>query len=465
MLVPLSQNTHKHDEAREEEQPAERPSGLKGFYYNPYTQISMVAIVCFTCPGLYNALLGLGGAGRINPDINDDANAALYATYAFFAFFAGSVNNVLGPRLTLFLGTTGYALGLGSYLAMNIHPNVGGFVIAAGAYEGLCAALLWTAEGCLMLAYPTESQKGTFIGVFWAIFNMGGVVGACVSLGQNFSSTVGPGSLVGNGTYIALLVLNICGVFLPLFLADPNKVVRTDGTRVHTPRQPTWKSEFRGLWIALKTDPLIIMLFPMFFASIWYYTWQFNDYNGTLFNIRARSLNNLVYWLAQIFGSLIVGWILDWTRLTRRARAFIGWCILLCLVFFVHGWAYVYQRGYTRESIAASPTRMDIYDHGYAGRILLYTLCGVLDSVWQTTTYWIIGTMSNDAAKLAYFTGFYKSIQAAGCAGAFATDAVKLPYMNIFASTWALLVAGLIFTLPMIHMRVKNHTEPCDEMK
>lgn len=48
--------------------------------------------------------------------------------------------------------------------------------------------LLWTAQGSLMLAYPTESQKGCYIGVFWTIFNLGGVVGASVSLGQNFHS-------------------------------------------------------------------------------------------------------------------------------------------------------------------------------------------------------------------------------------------------------------------------------------
>ena len=41
-----------------------------------------------------------------------------------------------------------------------------------------------------MLAYPTESQKGKFIGIFWGIFNLGAVVGASVSLGQNFHSTV-----------------------------------------------------------------------------------------------------------------------------------------------------------------------------------------------------------------------------------------------------------------------------------
>lgn len=35
--------------------------------------------------------------------------------------------------------------------------------------------------------------------------------------------------------------------------------------------------------------------------------------------------------------------------------------------------------------------------------------------------------------------------------------------MNIFASTWALLAAGLLFALPMIHLRVKDHTDLEDE--
>lgn len=73
---------------------------------------------------------------------------------------------------------------------MNIHPNAGGFVIGAGAILGLCAGLLWTAQGSLMLSYPTESQKGRFISIFWTIFNLGAVIGASVSLALNFNSTV-----------------------------------------------------------------------------------------------------------------------------------------------------------------------------------------------------------------------------------------------------------------------------------
>ena len=73
---------------------------------------------------------------------------------------------------------------------VNIHPGAGAFVVGAGAILGVCAALLWTAQGSLMMAYPTEAQKGVFIGIFWAIFNLGGVVGSAVAFGQNFHSTV-----------------------------------------------------------------------------------------------------------------------------------------------------------------------------------------------------------------------------------------------------------------------------------
>jgi len=70
----------------------------------------------------------------------------------------------------------------------NIHPNTGAYVITAGAVLGFCAALLWTAQGSLMMSYPTESQKGMYIGIFWAIFNLGGVVGAAIAFGQNSDS-------------------------------------------------------------------------------------------------------------------------------------------------------------------------------------------------------------------------------------------------------------------------------------
>ncbi|KAF8877285.1 major facilitator superfamily domain-containing protein [Infundibulicybe gibba] len=457
----------------------ERPTalGLKGIYYHPVTQVSMLGVVCFTCSGEHtrnaHSLYSYHHFCRLvqcfewirrrrtsHSTTSANANAALYAMFAFSAFFAGTINNKLGSRLTLLLGCTGYSLYMGSYLAVNIHPSAGGFVIAAGAILGISAGLLWAAQGSLILAYPTEGQKGRLISIFFAIFNLGGVVGASVSLGQNFHST---SNSVGNGTYICFLVLTLIGLAIPLLMVDPQKMIRTDGTKVAAPRHLSWKIELYGLWVTLRTDPMIVLLFPMFLASNWFPTWQYNDYNGAIFNIQARSLNNLVYWIAQIAGSIMIGTLLDHKNIRRRARAFSGWVVLLGMVFIVHTWGYFYQRQYTRESIPPDAQKMDIHDPGYVGRIWLYIFCGLLGAMWQTTVFWIMGAMSNDPAKLAHFSGLYTSIQSAGAAGVWRADAVKLPYMNVFLSTWILLVAGLLLAFPMLYFRVKNHTGIMDE--
>ncbi|CAL1696847.1 unnamed protein product [Somion occarium] len=389
------------------------------------------------CPGLFNALNGLGGGGRVDTTTNANSNATHYATFAFFAFFAGPVNNLLGPRLTLLLGSTGYVLTIASYLAVNNHPAAAPFVIVAGAIQGVCAGLLWTAQGSLMLAYSTESQKGLFIGIFWSIFNLGSVVGASVSLGQNFNSKT---NSVGNGTYIGFLILTLIGVFIPILMADPDKIIRTDGTKVECPRLPSLRTAFN-----------------------WFYTWQFNDYNSALFNIRARSLNNLVYWIAQILGSVGLAFLLDLKCFSWRLRAYMGWLILLIMVLVVHIWAYFYQVQYTRETVKATTVKIDIHDKPYVGHVWLYIFCGLLDAMWQTNVYWLMGVMSRDPATLAHFVGFYKGIQSAGAAGVWRADGIELPYMNIFIATWVLLAVGLVSALPMIVMRVKNDTRNAPE--
>ncbi|KZO99625.1 hypothetical protein CALVIDRAFT_588324 [Calocera viscosa TUFC12733] len=453
-------------DVRPEEAPSaevEAPRASLGSYRNPYVQCVMLGFVCFMCPGLWNAVNGLGGAGQVSCD--------LWLPVAWLLNIStGTIHNKIGSKATLVIGTLGYPLYISSYLASNLHarimlpyaPGIDNFSIAAGAVLGVCAGLLWTAQGSLMLAYPTESEKGRFIGIFWIVFNLGGVIGSAIAFGQNFNSTT---NSVSNGTYIAFVVLTCSGAIFALLLVNPNNMYRTDGTKVAPVRHPTWTAEISGLGLALWTDPMIILLFPLFLASNWFYTWQFNDYNGVLFTIRTRSLNGMIYWASQMFGSIMIGAVLDWPRLSRRVRAAIGWVWLLVFVMVTHGWAYHYQKGYTRESLAEpSFTRIDFSTSGYAGYIWLYIFLDfVSDSMWQTAAYWFMGAMSNDPAKLAYFTGFYKSMQSAGAAGIWRADAVLLPFMNIFASTWALLGAGLICAAPVLWLRIKNHTELEDE--
>jgi len=90
------------------------------------------------------------------------------------------VVNKLGVKATLALGGVGYSIYAISLL-VSVHKSVDGFNIFAGALLGVCAGLLWTAQGTIMISYPGEGQKGRYFAWFWSIFNMGGVIGALVS--------------------------------------------------------------------------------------------------------------------------------------------------------------------------------------------------------------------------------------------------------------------------------------------
>lgn len=42
------------------------------WYASPRVQLVMVAFVCFMCPGMFNALGGMGGGGRADPTLADN---------------------------------------------------------------------------------------------------------------------------------------------------------------------------------------------------------------------------------------------------------------------------------------------------------------------------------------------------------------------------------------------------------
>ncbi|KAK0268481.1 hypothetical protein LTR35_015502 [Friedmanniomyces endolithicus] len=444
------------------------------WYASPQSQLILVAFVCFLCPGMFNALGGLGGGGQVTAYVGDASNTALYSTFALVGFFAGTITNALGIRIALSFGGIGYCIYTSSYLCFD-HTQNFGYSVFAGFFLGICAGVLWCAQGAIMMSYPPEHQKGRYIAVFWGIFNMGGVIGALIPLGQNIHTT--SNSTVTDGTYIGFIVLTFLGACLAWTLCDAKKVVRSDGTRVILMQHPTWKSEFIGLWETLISDPWIICLWPMFFASNWFYTYQFNDVNLAQFNTRTRALNNVLYWFFQIVGAVLFSFILDFPGMRRTTRAKVVWCTLVVLTFAIWGGGYAFQTTYTRAEVnkgANTPldpsddyVKMDWTSHGYIGPMFLFIFYGVYDAAWQTSIYWFMGATTNNSRKLANFAGFYKGIQSAGAAIIWRLDGLDAPppYMNIFASCWALLAGGLIIAAPVLLMKIKDTVSVEEDVK
>ena len=95
-----------------------------------------------------------------------------YATFALFSLIAPAINAKLGAKGTLLLGTVGYTLFVVALYCFRSEVAGGTFVVAAAAVNGISAALLWTAQGQLTLAYPTREVKGMFFAMFWVMFNV-----------------------------------------------------------------------------------------------------------------------------------------------------------------------------------------------------------------------------------------------------------------------------------------------------
>merc|ERR1712000_400781 len=388
----------------------DRPKGwiYKGFrfrgkeiwYASPTVQLLMVSLVCFMCPGMFNALGGLGGGGQVDKKAQMYANTALYGVFAVVGFFSGTIANVLGLRLTIAFGGVGYALYASSFLAYN-HIQSLEFTVFAGAFLGLCAGLLWTAQGAVMMSYPTEDMKGRYISWFWVIFNTGAVIGSLIPLAENIHRTAGP---VTDGTYAAFIILMFIGLVLGIFLVNADKVIREDGTKVILMKNPSWKTEFIGLWETLFQDPWIGILFPLTMV-IWGggFAWQDKQVSRKVATSEEYQANSLV----------------DWTDGGEK----------------------------------------------FIGPMFLYFFYGFFDAVWQTCIYWYMGALSNSGRKAANLAGFYKGLQSAGACIYWGLDSSGMSYDLMFAVTWGLLGAALVIGAPVIFMRIKDTVTMEEDLK
>ena len=74
----------------------------------------------------------------------------------------------------------------------------------------------------------------------------------------------------------------------------------------------------------------------------------------------------------------------------------------------------------------------------------------------------LLGALSNDPRKLAYFAGFYKGIQSAGNAVAWALDSHEVSYAAEFGSCWGMCGIGLLLALPIVFKKVKEGNIPAE---
>ncbi|KAI1302448.1 hypothetical protein EDD11_005614 [Mortierella claussenii] len=424
---------------------------------SPLSQVLAVGVICFCCPGMFNALNSLGGGGQVNSKVGQNANVALYTCFAIFGLLSGAIHNKLGPKWTIFIGCCCYILYAGSLLCYN-HTQAGAFTITAGGILGVGAGMLWTAQGAMMMAYPREQDKGKFIGYFWAIFNSGAVLGSVIAFAINYNLT--ESKSLSDAVYAAFLALMGIGALTALSLAPPSSVTHSNGDRIQIQKFPTWTGEVAAV-LKLFLNWRMVVLIPMFLSSNWFYSYQFSTVNGRYFSLRTQSLNNIFYWFSQIGGSYLFARVLDFQGVNRRTRALWGLLIICCC--FIATWigGIFFQRTYTIDE----PKPNHDFNEGasYVGPLFLYMFYGLNDAAWQTYIYWLMGAMSNDATVLSRYAGFYKCIQSSGAAISWRINAVGTPYMTELIICFALLGASVPGAL-FLALRIKDHSDEDNDL-
>lgn len=426
-----------------------------------FTQIMILGFSALCCPGLFNALNGLGAAGSNDPKYANQANTALYACFAVFGYFGGAFFNVFGNRVLLCAGAATYSFySLGMYLSGNVE-GAEWVAILAGIILGIGAGLFWTAQGAMMMCYSTPYNKGNYIGWFWIIFNLGGVLGGLLQFLVNINAT-GEAANANAASYFTFVAVMLLGaIVVPFCIVNSEKVVKADGTPVVFEKGTSWVEEIKGA-IAASFNKYMLLLFPFFIASNWFYTYQFNFVNGSLFNIRTRGFNSCVYWAMQMVSAWAIGYILDMKSWTRRQRAVGGW--LFAFITFVIAWAlgawvqYGFEGGYDKDR--PNDNLMDVRDSKRNWAVIfIYCLYGIADAALQAFSYWIMGAIAgSNTALAARFAGFYKGVQSLGAAVAWGIDLSAAQYRYQFWIGFGLWAAGSVLAY-FVARDVKNEEE------
>ncbi|KAK9713047.1 hypothetical protein K7432_006731 [Basidiobolus ranarum] len=307
---------------------------------------------------------------------------------------------MLGPKLIILIGCGTYIIYfLMIWFASDTRDS---FTIIGAIFAGFGCAIIWAAQGVIMMAYPMENQKGRYFGIFWAIFNLGAFVGGLLTLC----------GLTYNVVSVSFAILAVISGLISLLLVNPATVVRSDGSRVTTKTKFHLHHELRQLPHTFLHRKLLLLI-PLFFYSNWFYSYRFGSFNSELFSPRTRAFNATFYWASQILGCMTFGQFLDNPLFTRPKRAILGLTFLT--LFYTATWIGCIFMELSRAEITKN-SGIDIVDNQYTGSLVLLLLSGISDSMIQTWCYWLLGSITNNAMILSRCSGFYKCIQSAGTA-------------------------------------------------
>lgn len=341
----------------------------------------------------------LGAGGAQEPFLVNAANALVFALMGFLCLFGGPIANRIGLNWTLLLGAVGYPLYSAGLYTNNRFGNVW-FVLVGAAACGISAGLFWASEGAVALGYPEPAKRGKYMNI-WLWFRTGGpLVGGAIVLGLNHSAGAKKKGKVGYQTYLVFVALQCLSVPLALALSPPDKVQRSDGSKVIIKAEKSFAAEFKALLKVSKRKDILLLL-PIFWAA------YFNQYSGNFqayyFGVRARALIGFVSNFGTLLSSQIISTLLDYKKFSVKKRINIGFYYVIFWHLLAWSYAWAIQEKYTRNAPS-----FDWEDPGFVEGFFVLLLWDFARQSLQNWLYYLLATKTDNISELTRFSGILR---------------------------------------------------------
>ncbi|KAH6612067.1 major facilitator superfamily domain-containing protein [Boeremia exigua] len=415
---------------------------VKTAYRTVLFQIVIVGLVAFCEPGIWTALNNLGAGGNASPFLNNAANALTYGLMSVGCFVAGGVSNKISAKWTLVVGAafyTPYAAGL---YCNNRYGNEW-FMLLGAALCGIGASLLWASEAAIAVGYPENEKRGRYVGIWMGIRQMGPLVGGAISLALNVKTK--EKGKVTYTTYLGLVAISSLGAPLALLLSQPQKVNRSDGTKIPYMKKTDFKTEARAIFRQLR-NPYMLLLIPVFLAGQFGVTYQGN-YLTTYFTVRSRALASFLTAIVGALANILTGITLDLPRFSRPAKSKAVYIFVITTVTTSWIWNAIVQTKLTRMTTAPS---FDLGDGGFFNSAFTVYMCfRFFYEVLQTYVYWLMADIkgAQGDGDVARTTGILRSWESIGSTIAYAIGAVHVSNQTQMIIGFALWFLTVPFTL------------------
>jgi len=443
------------------------PGGATTWRQSPLIQVVIMGLI-FMFVFISFSTIQVFSAKLYGDQLGSNINLTLYGVFAFSCFVAPAITARLGCKKTMFCGILGYAAlvvsGLIYFEAGGTKENPGSFALQAvpiigGALLGFGAAILWTAQGQLILEYTTEENRGYYFGIFWAFFQAAALLGGVLALVYfNQQTSGGGGNSVLYIVFLVLIVVGAMGVFVlqnPQAVSEQAEKAIADAEVVHaTPLQ-----DFKDTCAMFATKRMLC-LGLLFFYTGFNQPYQLNTF-GRYFNKSSMAIEQIVFYALEVIAGLVFGIFLDnATADKRRARAILSLAMLAVITLLGYVFAYLHEHDHVDYPAVSTNTSLPMdagngsveplepFKSGFWGPTFAMACWGLSDAMAQTYSYWLLGSLYVDGKSKAAAVSFYKMTQSIGwCIGFALVPMKRLAPINQLYATCGCFIAGALLSL------------------